>query len=231
VRYFHLIKRQGSRTEAMRFSCAFVVMQANGHVIDYDDWHAFVHGTLPYEQYLKPDPKLRALLESIPLPKYIFTNADSIHTERCLSLLGLQGCFAGIICFETVMKAAAGRGATHNNRPVVCKPNRMAMEIALQLAGEADAKSTAFFDDSTRNITMATRMGVYAALVGRTGVDCHADVQLRRIHDVPNLLPWLFAVGDGIPTDHGIVLEPEAEGAEELREEAGNGKSEIMVPA
>lgn len=27
--------------------------QATGHKIDYDDWHAHVHGALPYEKYLQ----------------------------------------------------------------------------------------------------------------------------------------------------------------------------------
>lgn len=32
----------------------------------------------------------------------IFTNADKIHTVKVLSRLGLEDCFEGIICFETL---------------------------------------------------------------------------------------------------------------------------------
>lgn len=32
----------------------------------------------------------------------IFTNADKIHATKVLSRLGLEGCFEGIICFETL---------------------------------------------------------------------------------------------------------------------------------
>ena len=41
-----------------------------GYKLDYDDWHAYVHGRLPYEDLLKPDPKLREMLLSIPQKKW-----------------------------------------------------------------------------------------------------------------------------------------------------------------
>jgi FMN phosphatase YigB (HAD superfamily) len=126
------------------------------------------------------------------MPKYVFTNADRRHAERCLSLLGLADCFHGVICFEDVMAAAALKGLVHHGRPVVCKPNRQAMEIALQLAGGADSGATVFFDDSTRNVTAGAKAGVYSVLVGRTGVDCAADQQIRSMHDLPLAMPWLW---------------------------------------
>lgn len=68
-------------------------MQANGYQIDFDAWHAAVHGTLPYKRMLKKDLPLRQLLESIALPKYVFTNADTKHAEICLALLGIADLF------------------------------------------------------------------------------------------------------------------------------------------
>ena len=68
-------------------------MQANGYQIDFDDWHAAVHGTLPYERMLHEDKPLRKLLQSIDLPKYVFTNADCKHAETCLRLLGIADLF------------------------------------------------------------------------------------------------------------------------------------------
>ena len=68
-------------------------MQANGYQIDFDHWHAAVHGTLPYERMLHEDKPLRQLLKSIDLPKYVFTNADSKHAETCLRLLGIADLF------------------------------------------------------------------------------------------------------------------------------------------
>ncbi|XP_030542533.1 uncharacterized protein LOC115749730 isoform X2 [Rhodamnia argentea] len=72
-----------------------------GYDFDYDQYHSFVHGRLPYEN-LKPDPVLRSLLLSLPFRKIIFTNADKIHAAKVLSRLGLEDCFEGIICFETL---------------------------------------------------------------------------------------------------------------------------------
>lgn len=40
----------------------------------------------------------------------IFTNADKVHAVKALSRLGLEDCFEGIICFETlnpIYKSAA----------------------------------------------------------------------------------------------------------------------------
>lgn len=72
-----------------------------GYEFDNDDFHSFVHGKLPYEN-LSPDPVLRSLLLSIPQRKIIFTNSDKVHATKTLSRLGLEDCFEGIICFETL---------------------------------------------------------------------------------------------------------------------------------
>ncbi|CAN1135206.1 Uncharacterized protein C24B11.05 [Linum perenne] len=76
-------------------------LRAIGYDFDYDEYHSYVHGRLPYEN-LKPDPVLRSLLLSLPFRKVIFTNADKIHALKALSRLGLEDCFEGIICFETL---------------------------------------------------------------------------------------------------------------------------------
>ncbi|KAG8376908.1 hypothetical protein BUALT_Bualt09G0113100 [Buddleja alternifolia] len=76
-------------------------LRAIGYDFDYDEYHSFVHGRLPYEN-LKPDPVLRSLLLSLPIRKVIFTNADKVHARKALSRLGLEDCFEGIICFETL---------------------------------------------------------------------------------------------------------------------------------
>ncbi|XP_074340969.1 suppressor of disruption of TFIIS [Apium graveolens] len=76
-------------------------LRAIGYDFDYDEYHSFVHGRLPYEN-LKPDPVLRSLLLSLPIRKVIFTNADKVHAVKALGKLGLEDCFEGIICFETL---------------------------------------------------------------------------------------------------------------------------------
>ncbi|GER47237.1 haloacid dehalogenase-like hydrolase superfamily protein [Striga asiatica] len=76
-------------------------LRAIGYDFNYDEYHSFVHGRLPYEN-LKPDPVLRSLLPSLPVRKVIFTNADKVHAVKVLNRLGLEDCFEGIICFETL---------------------------------------------------------------------------------------------------------------------------------
>lgn len=76
-------------------------LKALGYEFDNDEFHEYVHGRLPYEM-LKPDPVLRNLLLSMPQRKIIFTNADKAHVAQVLSRLGLEDCFEGVICFETL---------------------------------------------------------------------------------------------------------------------------------
>ncbi|KAM3325488.1 hypothetical protein P3S67_000613 [Capsicum chacoense] len=76
-------------------------LRAIGYDFDYDEYHSFVHGRLPYEN-LRPDPVLRSLLLSVPIRKVIFTNADKVHAVKVLNKLGLEDCFEGILCFETL---------------------------------------------------------------------------------------------------------------------------------
>ncbi|KAI3896873.1 hypothetical protein MKX03_013524 [Papaver bracteatum] len=164
-------------------------LRAIGYDFDYDEYHSFVHGRLPYEN-LKPDPVLRSLLLSLPYRKVVFTNADKIHAPKCLNRLGLEGCFEGILCFETL-------NPTHNNNinsdgedeqntelfdifehfsqpgnsqselpktPNVCKPSESAIEQALSVVG-INPHKIIFFDDSTRNIDSGKCVGLTTVLV------------------------------------------------------------------
>ncbi|KAL6539008.1 hypothetical protein OROMI_025334 [Orobanche minor] len=78
-----------------------------GYKFDNDEYHAYVHGRLPYD-LIKPDPVLRNLLLSMPQQKMacpnseVFTNADEAHVAQVLSRLGLEDCFQGVICFENL---------------------------------------------------------------------------------------------------------------------------------
>ncbi|KAG8074432.1 hypothetical protein GUJ93_ZPchr0006g46376 [Zizania palustris] len=129
-------------------------LRAIGYTFDYDEYHSFVHGRLPYEN-IKPDPVLKHILKNLRIRKHIFTNGDKDHAVRSLKRLGLEDCFEGIICFETLnppcpSPPSDGEGrifdiAGHFARPgstaaelprtpVLCKPNVDAMEEALRIA-------------------------------------------------------------------------------------------------
>lgn len=57
-------------------------MQTEGYKLDAEHFHAAVHSSINYEKDLKPDPELREFLLAIDLPRFVFTNADRIHSER-----------------------------------------------------------------------------------------------------------------------------------------------------
>ena len=68
-------------------------LQVQGYAVDYNDWHADVHGTLPYDRLFHRDSELRRMLESLPPRRFIFTNADIKHAEKVLNTLGIRDLF------------------------------------------------------------------------------------------------------------------------------------------
>lgn len=87
--------------------------------------------------------------------KQIFTNADKIHAAKVLHRLGLEDCFEGIICFETLndmncSNENADCDSEYPNdifdilamepnsdlpvTPVMCKPSKDAFEQAIKIA-------------------------------------------------------------------------------------------------
>ncbi|XP_074570033.1 uncharacterized protein C24B11.05-like [Curcuma longa] len=185
-------------------------LRAIGYSFDYDDYHRFVHGRLPYEN-LKPDPVLRQLLQGLSIRKLVFTNADKVHALEVLKRLGLEDCFEGIICFETVNPPSSSTPATagvfdivgHFARapgvagvelpktPVLCKPSPEAMEKALRIAN-IDPHRTVFFDDSARNIQAGKHAGLHTVLVGTRHRVKGADHALESIHKMKEALPELW---------------------------------------
>ncbi|KAK4423527.1 hypothetical protein Salat_1935500 [Sesamum alatum] len=153
-------------------------LKALGYEFDNDEFHAYVHGRLPYE-LLKPDPVLRNLLLSMPQHKIIFTNADEAHVARVLSRLGLEDCFQGVICFETLNPPAYKSNAAQ----ILCKPSVEAMRAAVRIAN-VDPKKTMFFDDSVRNIANGKAAGLHTVIVGRSSLVPGADYALNSIHNI-----------------------------------------------
>ncbi|CAL2244255.1 unnamed protein product [Prunus armeniaca] len=135
-------------------------LKALGYEFDNDEFHSHVHGRLPYDS-LKHDLVLRNLLLSMPQRKIIFTNADKAHAAQVLNRLGLEDCFEGIICFETlnphhlepvdcrtsddqmvlIERTPEGKA----NSPILCKPSVEAIEAAIRIAN-VDPEKTVRLD-------------------------------------------------------------------------------------
>ncbi|ONK62229.1 uncharacterized protein A4U43_C07F1700 [Asparagus officinalis] len=188
-------------------------LRAIGYKFDYDEYHSFVHGRLPYDK-LKPDLVLRHLLLSLPIRKVIFTNGDKIHAAKVLNRMGLEGCFEGIICFETLNPpedssfsedeiaeteifdilghfSRADANVELPKSPLLCKPSEDAMIQALKIAN-IDPQRTIFFDDSIRNIAAGKRIGLHTVLVGKSSRIKGADQALESIHNIKEALPELW---------------------------------------
>lgn len=148
-------------------------LQAN-HQVDMDDYLAFVHD-VPLEQYLCPNPRLRAALESIRARKFIFTNADCAHAKRVTRALGLEGLFDGCIDVHAIAP--------------YCKPMPEAFEKALAAAGNPDPRACVLLDDQARITRAARALGMYTVLVGRDDPGFDADLALLSLTDLPDRLP------------------------------------------
>ncbi|ESR57886.1 hypothetical protein CICLE_v10021621mg [Citrus x clementina] len=188
-------------------------LKAVGYEFDNDEFHAFVHGKLPYEK-LKPDPVLRNLLLSMPQRKIIFTNADQKHAMEVLGRLGLEDCFEGIICFETInprLQPADNTDGIENNsfssnQRILCKPSLEAIETAIRIAN-VDPKKTIFFDDSARNIASAKAAGLHTVIVGSSVPVPPADHALNSIHNIKEAIPEIWE-GEGEQLEQ--VIQPAA---------------------
>lgn len=155
------------------------------HQVDAEDYLAYVHD-VPLEQYIQPAPALKALLGSLPLPRWIFTNADANHAQRVLTRLGIQDCFTGIIDIHAL--------------DFFCKPNPEAYTRALAQAGNPDPAACVMLDDSLLNLAPARALGFTTVLVG-PAVEPHpaASRIIPSLLDLPRALPELWPGEPGGP--------------------------------
>lgn len=146
--------------------------------VDADDYLNYVHD-LPLEQYLTPDPRLRTMLKSLPQERWIFTNADADHATRVLNILGLSDCFTGIIDVRAILFA--------------CKPEPIAYQRALALAGRPAPAECVMMDDSALNLSTAHELGFTTVLVNSNGhPHPNVNINLNSILELPEVMPELW---------------------------------------
>ena len=119
------------------------------HGIDPKDYLELFHD-LSLES-LAADPELVAAIARLPGRRLIFTNADDVHAERVLERLGLAHLFDDVFHIGLA--------------DYVPKPNPLAFERMSQAHAIAP-RSTAFFEDSERNLAPAAELGMTTVLVG-----------------------------------------------------------------
>lgn len=105
------------------------------HKIDPLEYNAKVDDALPLDDIIKPNPKLRNLLEDLDRSRvkvWLFTNAYFRHGWRVVNLLGIGDLFDGI----TYCDYGAGK--------LLCKPTPAMYEKAMREAAVTDLEDCYF---------------------------------------------------------------------------------------
>jgi len=118
--------------------------------VDMHDYLNWVH-SVDLSDYMAPDPALRKALESLPQPKWIYTNASVAHAENVLGLMNLRDLFVDII--DVVATAP------------YCKPEKESYQIALNLIGNPKPEHCLFLDDRSINLDTARQLGIHTLQV------------------------------------------------------------------
>ncbi|XP_059625506.1 uncharacterized protein C24B11.05 isoform X2 [Cornus florida] len=185
-------------------------LKALGYQFDNDQFHAFVHGKLPYEA-LKPDPVLRNLLLSMPQRKIIFTNADKEHAAQVLKRLGLEDCFEGVICFETLNPATTtlpepvdyiSMNGTSSIGNAAVIPKGLEMNQADSITDTDQISYIDRFSSKSPILCKPSVQAIQAAIkianvdpnktVGSTTLVAGADHALSSIHNIKEALPEIW---------------------------------------
>lgn len=141
------------------------------HGVDPADFHALFHD-LSLE-VLSRDEDLLAALGRLPGRRYIFTNADDLHAERVMAHLGLAGLFQDVFHIHSFGFAP--------------KPDPLGFQRMIDAHG-LDPSTTAFFEDSERNLKPAADLGMTTILVGSRAAASQADFVHHRTE---KLAPFL----------------------------------------
>ena len=78
-----------------RYNQSLRGLRAAGYKLDENAYWEFIRAGA--DRFLTPDSGVKALLESLPQRKWLFTNCRELEAKQALTLLGLDGFFEGII--------------------------------------------------------------------------------------------------------------------------------------
>jgi putative hydrolase of the HAD superfamily len=159
----------------MQYGTTLRGLQAH-HNVDTEEYLAYVHD-LPLQDYLVPDAVQRSIIASLPTRNLIFTNADSPHAQRVLTVLGLNDLFATIVDVNAISP--------------YCKPMRESFDIAMRTAGENDPAHCVMIDDLTRTTSAARAAGMSSILYGGTSSDGDANAAFTDWNELPKILESL----------------------------------------
>ena len=158
------------------------------HKIDPLEYNEKVDDALPLDDIIKPDLKLRKLLERIDRSEvtvWLFTNAYITHGKRVVKLLDIEDQFDGITYCDY--------GVT----PLLCKPATEMFNTAMRESGATDLSQCYYVDDSGINARGGKAYGWKTAHLVEPGLSDPpekplADFQLSSLYELPDVFPELF---------------------------------------
>ena len=138
-----------------------------------------------YIENLPPDIKLSMLLQNIPYPKGIISNASDVHIKCSLIALSIYSEFYDII------------GGYNMNK---LKPNGDIYNIALdnynkEYPFETFNTTFIYFDDMEINLRIPNKLGWITVLIGDKKDYSHVDYNFENIYDALSGLTPLMSSG------------------------------------
>jgi len=130
------------------------------------DWHVdphhydqFVDGGLLLEEALTPNSLLNEMLEELgkKARMWVFTNAGLQHALRVIRLQGIESHFEAIAYCD------------YGEPDFPAKPDRLAYQRAMELAGQTRPELCYFVDDSANNVRTANEFGWNAVHLDERG--------------------------------------------------------------
>ena len=158
------------------------------HTIEPLAYNREVDDALPLDDVIKPDPRLRKLLEDMDRSKvkmWLFTNAHITHARRVVRLLGVEHCFEGITYCDYAAKV------------LLAKPHKEMFDKAEREAGAKFKEDCYFVDDSALNCRHAKERGwtvVHKLEEEDSAPQSEAgNYQIRHLEELRSLFPQFFA--------------------------------------
>ncbi len=142
------------------------------HGVDPHEFLDHAHD-IPLDRLI-PDPRLADGLARLPGRRLVFTNGSQKHAARVLDALGIAGLFEGVFAVDT----APG---------FIPKPQAPAFANMTQ-AHAVSPRSSAFFEDTERNLGPAAELGMTTVLVGATLAAPPADFVHHHAASLPDFL-------------------------------------------
>lgn len=150
------------------------------HALDLDDYLRHCHG-VDLSDLLGPDPRLRALLERVPLRKAVLTNAPRRHARQVLDLLGIADLMEQVFALEDI-------GYVPKPAPSAFATATAALDV---LPGEC-----VFVDDMLASVRAAAAHGLHAVWIAPPEAEAPGEAEhhvVRDVHEIEELLRRLLA--------------------------------------